>query len=208
MDTLFAICVGIGLSAASGFRVFMPMLVLSAATKFGGVHLNPNFEWLGSWTALATFASATVLEAGSYYVPWVAHAVSVAATPAAVLAGTLATAAQIDGVHPLAQWSSSLLVGGGVAGGVQMLNIGARAASTISTAGLGNPIVSLGQGFMAFVLAVAAVVAPLFIALLIVAIVAVLVRRRRARRSDAGEGSVTSAAGAPGVNTTRHPNAI
>jgi len=193
MDMLFAICVGIGLSAACGFRVFMPMLVLSAATKFGGVHLNPNFEWLGSWTALAAFASATVLEAGSYYVPWVAHAVSVAAVPAAVLAGTLATAAQIDGIHPLAQWSSSLLVGGGIAGGVQMLNIGARAASTITTAGIGNPIVSLGQGLMAFVLAVTAVVAPLFIVLLIVAIVTVIIRRRRARKAS-GEGHSIAAA--------------
>jgi len=193
MDMLFAICVGIGLSAACGFRVFMPMLVLSAATKFGGVHLNPNFEWLGSWTALAAFASATVLEAGSYYVPWVAHAVSVAAVPAAVLAGTLATAAQIDGIHPLAQWSSSLLVGGGIAGGVQMLNIGARAASTITTAGIGNPIVSLGQGLMAFVLAVTAVVAPLFIVLLIVAIVTVIIRRRRARKAS-GDGHSIAAA--------------
>jgi len=193
MDMLFAICVGIGLSAACGFRVFMPMLVLSAATKFGGVHLNPNFEWLGSWTALAAFASATILEAGSYYVPWVAHAVSVAAVPAAVLAGTLATAAQIDGIHPLAQWSSSLLVGGGIAGGVQMLNIGARAASTITTAGIGNPIVSLGQGLMAFVLAVTAVVAPLFIVLLIVAIVTVIIRRRRARKAS-GEGHSIAAA--------------
>lgn len=193
MDMLFAICVGIGLSAACGFRVFMPMLVLSAATKFGGVHLNPNFEWLGSWTALAAFASATILEAGSYYVPWVAHAVSVAAVPAAVLAGTLATAAQIDGIHPLAQWSSSLLVGGGIAGGVQMLNIGARAASTITTAGIGNPIVSLGQGLMAFVLAVTAVVAPLFIVLLIVAIVTVIIRRRRARKAS-GDGHSIAAA--------------
>ncbi len=193
MDMLFAICVGIGLSAACGFRVFMPMLVLSAATKFGGVHLNPNFEWLGSWTALAAFASATVLEAGSYYVPWVAHAVSVAAVPAAVLAGTLATAAQIDGIHPLAQWSSSLLVGGGIAGGVQMLNIGARAASTITTAGIGNPIVSLGQGLMAFVLAITAVVAPLFIVLLIVAIVTVIIRRRRARKAS-GDGHSIAAA--------------
>lgn len=193
MDMLFAICVGIGLSAACGFRVFMPMLVLSAATKFGGVHLNPNFEWLGSWTALAAFASATILEAGSYYVPWVAHAVSVAAVPAAVLAGTLATAAQIDGIHPLAQWSSSLLVGGGIAGGVQMLNIGARAASTITTAGIGNPIVSLGQGLMAFVLAITAVVAPLFIVLLIVAIVTVIIRRRRARKAS-GEGHSIAAA--------------
>jgi len=193
MDMLFAICVGIGLSAACGFRVFMPMLVLSAATKFGGVHLNPNFEWLGSWTALAAFASATILEAGSYYVPWVAHAVSVAAVPAAVLAGTLATAAQIDGIHPLAQWSSSLLVGGGIAGGVQMLNIGARAASTITTAGIGNPIVSLGQGLMAFVLAITAVVAPLFIVLLIVAIVTVIIRRRRARKAS-GDGHSIAAA--------------
>lgn len=184
MDTLFAICVGIGLSAACGFRVFTPMLVLSVAAKLGAVHLNPNFEWLGTWTSLVTFTSATILEAGSYYVPWVAHAVSVAAAPAAVLAGTLATAAQIEGIHPLAQWSSSLLVGGGIAGGVHALNIGARAASTISTAGLANPLVSLGQGLSAFLLAVTAVVAPLFIFLLVAGIIAIVVKRRRARSAS------------------------
>ncbi len=182
MEMLFAICVGVGLSAACGFRVFMPMLVLSVAARFGAVHLNPSFEWLGTWTALAAFASAAVLEAGSYYVPWVAHAVSVAATPAAVLAGTLATAAQIEGIHPLAQWSSSLLVGGGIAGGVQVLNIGTRAASTITTAGVANPLLSLGQGIAALALAVTAVVAPFLILVLIGAVVAVVVRRRRAKR--------------------------
>lgn len=194
MDTLFAICVGIGLSAACGFRVFLPMLVLSIATKVGGVHVNPSFEWLGTWTALIALASATLLEAGSYYVPWVAHAVSVAAMPAAVLAGTMASAAQIDGVHPLTQWASSLLVGGGIAGGVQALNIGARAASTISTAGLGNPLVSLGQGLTSLALAISAVVAPLLVVLLVLTIVAVILRRRRAKMAHARRFSIAETA--------------
>lgn len=181
MDVVFALCVGIGLSAACGFRVFLPMLALSVASKLGAVHLNTSFAWLGSWPALISLSTAAVLEAGSYFVPWVAHAVSVAATPAAVIAGTLATAAQIDGINPLAQWSGSLVVGGGLAGGVHALNVALRGASTITTAGLANPVVSAGQDLTALTVAVLSIAVPMVVVLALIAVAVVVWRRRRRR---------------------------
>lgn len=183
---VFAICIGIGLSAACGFRVFMPMLALSAASKLGVVHLNSSFAWLASWPALLSLGTAAVLETGSYFVPWVAHAVSVAATPAAIVAGTLATAAQIDGINPLVHWAGSLVVGGGLAGGLHAANVALRGTSTLATAGLANPLVSVGQDLASITLAILAIAVPMVVLGLAVGVAVTVFRRRRARQVRAG----------------------
>ncbi|EPL8632472.1 DUF4126 family protein, partial [Acinetobacter baumannii] len=35
METILGLCIGVGLSAACGFRVFVPLLVMSIATMMG-----------------------------------------------------------------------------------------------------------------------------------------------------------------------------
>ena len=73
-------------------RVFVPLLALSVASATGHVALAPGWEWLGSTTALVAFATATVLEVVAYAVPWLDHALDVVATPAALIAGMIASA--------------------------------------------------------------------------------------------------------------------
>ena len=51
METAVSIALGIGLAAAVGFRVFLPLLVASIAAYTGHLHLDANFAWLGSLTA-------------------------------------------------------------------------------------------------------------------------------------------------------------
>jgi len=70
MEMILAVITGIGLSAACGFRIFVPLLVLSVATKYGYLGLAPGFEWIGGSYAIIAFASATVLEVIAYYIPW------------------------------------------------------------------------------------------------------------------------------------------
>src|SRR5262245_3826330 len=70
MEIFLSICLGIGLSAACGFRVFVPLLCLSIAAKAGYVHLTPSFAWIGTLPAIIAFGVATVLEIGAYYIPW------------------------------------------------------------------------------------------------------------------------------------------
>ena len=65
-----ALCLGICLSAACGLRVFLPFLVVSVAAKFGLLELRESWMWIGSWPAITAFSTATVLEIGAYYVPW------------------------------------------------------------------------------------------------------------------------------------------
>ena len=95
MELLLSICLGLGLSAACGFRVFVPMLVMSIAANAGHLHLLPAFAWIGSPAAIVAFGVATAIEVGGYYIPWVDHLLDTAATPAAVRSAQRPTACRL-----------------------------------------------------------------------------------------------------------------
>jgi hypothetical protein len=178
VETLVALCVGLGLSAACGFRVFIPMLAMSLAGKAGLLGLGPGFEWMATWPALVGFGTAACVEVVAYYIPWLDHLLDTIASPAAVLAGTLAAASQIDSMHPMLQWSTALIGGGGAAGGMQLLTVGTRVTSTVTTAGIANPIVSSIENAVAAILSALAIIVPVALGVVLLIIVAVLVRRR------------------------------
>jgi hypothetical protein len=142
METFLSICVGIGLSAACGFRVFVPLLAMNIACLSGHLTLGHGFEWIGSYPALLTFSVATCLEIAGYYIPWVDHFLDTIATPVAIIAGTIVTASVVTDMSPFLKWTLAAIAGGGAAGLVQGTTVVTRAASGITTAGLGNPIVS------------------------------------------------------------------
>ncbi|HLX68984.1 MAG TPA: DUF4126 domain-containing protein [Verrucomicrobiae bacterium] len=168
MDLLLSLCIGIGLSAACGFRVFVPLLITSIAAKTGHLTLVPAFQWIGSDIALWTFATATVLEIGAYYIPWLDHVLDVIATPVAITAGIIITASMVGGLDPFLKWTLAVIAGGGAAGLVHAATAVTRGASTATTGGLGNPIfatIELGGSFLTSVLAVIApVVTVVFLA--------------------------------------------
>ena len=86
-----SILVGVSLSASCGFRVFVPLLVMSIAVKAGFLQMAEGWAWVGSWPALITFSVASVTEGVAFYVPVVANLLDTIATPAAIVAGTIAT---------------------------------------------------------------------------------------------------------------------
>src|SRR5258706_15887545 len=142
METFLSACLGIGLSAACGFRVFVPLLVMSIAALSGHLSLAHGFEWIGSYPALIAFSVATCLEVAGYYIPWVDHLLDTIATPAAIVAGTIATASMVSDVSPFLKWTLAIIAGGGAAGMVQGTTVLARGASGGTTASLANPPVS------------------------------------------------------------------
>jgi hypothetical protein len=167
-DNLLGIPIGIGLAAACGFRVFVPLLVASVAGHTGYLPLSPGFEWLGSMPALITLAVATLLEVGAYYVPWLDHILDVVATPAAVVAGVLASASVVSDLPPLVKWGTALVLGGGAAGIVQGATVLTRLKSTAVTAGIANPVVSTVELAGAAVTSILAIVIPGIVLLLVV----------------------------------------
>src|SRR5258705_10412600 len=121
MESLLAISLGIGLSAACGFRVFVPLLVMSVASLSGHLTLAPGFQWIGSYPALITFSIATVVEIGGHYIPWVDHLLDTMATPSAIVAGTVITAAVVHKTRPIFKWEFAAIAAAGAA----LLGVGA-----------------------------------------------------------------------------------
>lgn len=205
-EAILGILIGLGLAAACGFRVFVPLLVLSLGARSGLVGLSSGLSWIGSDAALVAFATASALEVAGYWIPWLDHALDSVASPAAVVAGSLAAASQMGDITiglagssggDVLKWAAAIIAGGGVAGVVQGASVATRAVSTVSTAGVANPIVSTVESVASAVLSVLAIVAPLVagVALLTILVVVVrwVLRRRRRRVRLAVERSAESA---------------
>ena len=111
-----SVALGIGLAAATGFRVFLPLLVAALAARYGELPLNDSFAWLASAPALFTLASAAVLETLAYYIPGVDHALDLITGPATVVAGIVASASVMTDVPPAVMWPVAIIAGGGIAG--------------------------------------------------------------------------------------------
>jgi len=176
-DTLVAVAVGLGLAASAGMRVFLPLFVLGVAAAADVVPLAANWQWLGSTAALIGLGTAMLLEIGAYYVPWLDHALDVVATPAALIAGMIATASVLIDVPPMLKWAVVIVGGGGVAGLTQGASVLARLKSGALTGGLANPAVSTVEWIGALLLAVMAVLVPVLALLLVIVMFVFIVRR-------------------------------
>jgi uncharacterized protein DUF4126 len=191
MEFILSLCLGIGLSAACGFRVFVPMLGMSVASMAGHLELSSGFEWIGTPPAFICFLAATSLEIVAYYVPWLDNLLDTIATPAAVVAGTITLAATIaptpmaSEMSPLLRWSLAFIAGGSIAGIIQLSTVTLRGTSTLTTAGLGNFIVSTLELFLSVATTILAIALPIVCLLVVVPVTALLLRRRFTRRKVA-----------------------
>lgn len=183
-DALLGVIVGIGLAAACGFRVFVPLLIMSAATQLGWFAPTPAFAWLATTPALLAFAVATAVEIAAAHVPWLDHLLDVAAAPLAIAAGTTAMAASLGDGGGFLRWALSIIAGGGVAGLFHSLNGMVRASSTVATAGLANPAFATLETGGAVVLTVGALLLPVVALVLAAACVAAALRLVLRRKGD------------------------
>jgi len=181
-EFVLSICLGIGLAAACGFRVFVPMLGISTAALAGHVHLAYGFEWLGTWPAFACFLTATILEIAAYYIPWIDNLLDSVATPAAVVAGTIITASVVTDMSPLMQWTLAIIAGGGTAGLVQTSTVALRGASTLTTGGTANFLVATAELIASLCTTILALLVPILcVAAVLIVSGLVLLRFQRTR---------------------------
>jgi hypothetical protein len=191
MELALSLCLGIGLSAACGFRVFVPMLGMSVASMAGHLELSSGFEWIGTPPAFICFLAATSLEIVAYYVPWLDNLLDTIATPAAVVAGTITLAAtvaptpMVSEMSPLLRWSLALIAGGSIAGIIQLSTVTLRGTSTLTTAGVGNFIVSTLELIMSVATTILAIALPIVCLLVVIPVTAMLLLRRLTRKKVA-----------------------
>ena len=177
VELLFSLLLGLGLSAATGLRVFLPALIASVAAQQGLISPAEGFAWLASWPAIIVFATASVLEIASYYVPWLDNALDTIAVPAAVIAGGLIATSFFQIESEALQWILGMIAGGAAAGSIQTGTTLLRGMSTASTGGLANPLVATGENLGAFFLSLLSVVAPALALVSLLAIVFLAWRR-------------------------------
>ncbi|HVH28588.1 MAG TPA: DUF4126 domain-containing protein [Vicinamibacterales bacterium] len=175
-EAVLSVGVGLGLAAAAGLRVFLPLLMLGAAARLGWVPLVEGFDWLSSTSGLTALGVATILEVGAYYVPWIDNLLDTVAAPLAVLTGVLATAAVTTDLPPPLRWALAVVAGGGTAGAVQAVTSLARLKSSALTAGLGNPLLATLELAGSFLTSLVAIVLPVVAIGLVIAFF-LLIRR-------------------------------
>jgi hypothetical protein len=160
LEFALPIALGVSLAAATGFRVFAPLLIMGLAVNTGVLPVSVGFEWVGTVPALIMLAIASIAEVAGYYVPGVDNLLDTIATPAAVIAGIGASAAVMTDVPPMLKWTLAIIAGGGAASITQGATTLLRGHSTAWTAGLGNHAIATGEIVGAIVLSLLALVAP------------------------------------------------
>ena len=170
MENIIAILAGIGLSAACGFRVFVPLFVMSILSLTGHLSLSPSFSWVGTYPGFIAFATATLLEITAYYIPGVDHLLDFIATPAAVIAGTVVTASFVGEMPPFLKWIFALIAGGGSAAIIQGGTVLLRGKAGLTTGGAGNFLVSTAELVGSLLTSILAVLLPVITAIVILTI--------------------------------------
>lgn len=176
---LVAVPLGIGIAAATGFRVFLPLLALGLAGRFEIVPLADSFQWLADTGTLLALGVAALAEIAAYYLPGVDHALDGLAGPAALVAGAVSVAAVMTDVPPALKWTVAIIAGSGSAGLVQGATTLLRAKSGLTTGGLGNPVVATGELGGAVGLSALAIFVPILALVAVVALVYVAFRFAR-----------------------------
>jgi len=174
---------GLGLASATGLRTFLPLLMLAVAARFGlfGIDLNDRMAWLSDWPAISALAIAAVVEFTGDKVPVVDHALNVIGAFTRPIAGAVAAGSVFAGVDPTTAAVAGVIVGAPAAFAFNAAQGGTRLASTATTGGIANPVLSLIEDMLSFVMVVLAV------------LVFRLARRMRAR-TDARAPSLSASA--------------
>jgi hypothetical protein len=178
VETILSVITGIGVAAACGFRVFVPLLALGLAGRANVIPLNDSFAMLSSLPALIALGTAAAAEVAAYYVPFLDHLLDLAATPAALIAGVLASAAVITDLPPVLTWGIALIGGGGAAGLLHGATSLLRLKSTAVSGGAANPVMSTGELIGSVVTSLLALLVPVVCGVLLLLVLVWFVRQR------------------------------
>ncbi|MCA0133444.1 DUF4126 domain-containing protein [Winogradskyella alexanderae] len=169
-ETVLSIFLGIGLAASVGFRVFLPLFVLSLASYFELWELNDSWQWIGSTLALITLGVATLVEVIAYYIPVIDNALDTIALPLATIAGTAVMVSTISDLSPVITWALAIIAGGGTATAIKSTTSTTRLGSTLSTAGIANPVFSTIETIVSIIMSIISIFLPILGMVLVIII--------------------------------------
>lgn len=177
IELIPAALLGIGLSASSGFRVFIPLLVVSLSQYFNWFELGADFQWLGSLPAVISLSVAALVEVAAYYIPIIDNALDTIATPLALIAGTILTTAVLPLDEEWLRWGLGIIIGGTSATAVQAGTSLTRLVSSNTTLGTANPIVSTTENVGATGGSILSLVIPVVMGILFLVFIIFILKR-------------------------------
>lgn len=179
MDFLLYILMGISLSSACGFRIFLPVLVSSLASRFGFLHLPADMSWASSNVAIIVLSAATALEILAYYIPIVDNFLDFISVPVSAIAGVAVMFSFSHVDNEILRWVIAAILGGSSAGIFSASMSIIRAFVTAFLAGFGNWIVSTFEWVFALILSVLAILAPVLSVILLIILLFLILKLRK-----------------------------
>ncbi|MBA3826581.1 MAG: DUF4126 domain-containing protein [Ktedonobacterales bacterium] len=196
----FVLLASLGLSLSAGVRAYLPVLALGIASHLpsvGGfkVTLLPSFSWIGEPLFLGLLVLLTVYEISADKIPVVDHLNDTVHTIIRPLSGALIFTCTSNPLtnSGAAGMVAAAVIGGTIAGTTHVAKAGVvRPASTLTTAGLANPLISIAEDILVVFTTVISLLVPVLGALIFVVLAVLVVRglvtlgkRRQARRAAA-----------------------
>ena len=175
-ETIISICLGIGLAASVGFRVFLPLFALSLASYFDLWALNESWQWIVNTSALTTLGIATIIEIFAYFIPYIDNLLDSIKLQLAALAGTVVMLSTVSDLSPIITWTLAIIAGGGSASAIAGTSSTTRLASTATTAGLANPLFSALETGVSIVMFIISIFIPILAIILVVVILLIIFR--------------------------------
>ena len=177
---LASISAAFGLSAAAGLNAWLPLFGAALAQRLDLVELAQPFDDLSGTGALIVLGVLTAADFVGDKIPAVDHVLHAIGTVVAPASGAALFTGQSD-----APTVAAILLGAGTAEAFHAGRASIRPLSTVTTGGIGNPVLSALEDVGAVGLTVAAFVVPVLALLLAIALAVALVmlwlRRRRSR---------------------------
>lgn len=173
---LISIFLAIGLSAACGFRVFIPPLTYGLLYKAELVQLDTSWNWIGNDWVVAVLFLAAIIEIFGNLIPWVDNLLDILATPTSIMAGTILSASCLSDISPGLQWILSVTSGVLITGGFQLTTISLRGMSSVFTGGLANPIFSIIEDLISFGITLTIIFSPI-IGIIVIFLIVFLIRK-------------------------------
>lgn len=142
MDATTQYALAYALTTTAGLRGFLTLFAASVAAHYNIIHPSPAFAWLGATGTVVVLGVFALIELVADKVPTVdhaLHAVSFAVRPVAaaiLVGGTVNTSSPAELAGLMAAGALNALV-------VHTSSATARAASTATTFGLANPVLSV-----------------------------------------------------------------
>jgi hypothetical protein len=177
-EALAVLLTALGLSTASGLRAYFPLLAVAIGSNVStanGHHLialSAPFRALGTWWFVALLVVLVLGEFVVDKVPGLVHVSDAFHTIVRPLSGAIIMAGTANPLSEMNLWAAAV-VGAVLALTVHTAKAASRPAVTVTTAGIGNPVVSLIEDGVTAVVSVLAMLAP-FIAAALILVLAVV----------------------------------